>query len=528
MHTVTLRQQNWRRVGISIVGVAGCLFLLFFPIQLCARSNGFPTRVTGRVEQISSLPNPKRSPYPDCLVTARIRVEKVWSGSAELDSILIAMWGFRNRKYVSLGKYLPGDLVHLDIVPFADVPEVESIQRVDDITDLDLDMYWAVAVSNMSDSVTEPANPSAKRANKQRDKTRTTVVTAPSEHIKNRQQAAIQRELKQIQMLLDKHGGSWEAWHEHLQPVRDKLRSYDIVEQESWASLPLPFCRSDAFDLIPESQGGLLKVDAQVAMLIDLHERLAGQGIDLIVVPLPFREELALHKVLDDYPDEPAPVPYRMKVLHDLLDAGVEVINVLPKFFDRWNDYELFYYPGCNDHPADGALKLLATLIRERLERYQFKSLTNGVQPRLTRQRVAFEHTNESLFATQVLGEDGTMVSNRDKTSPVLLVGDSYTRYPFRSYFGSIVSADLASQLAYELGFPLYNYTVSAAAPILYQVLARAPKQLLAGRRVCLLVYSAYYPLVRTEDRGWNWEILDLDANRTTHTTYVLEPSKRK
>ena len=177
----------------------------------------------------------------------------------------------------------------------------------------------------------------------------------------------------------------------------------------------------------------------------------------------------------------------------------LKTILVRIRFFTRW-DYD--------HHPTDGGLQLAAQTISA--------AVTNNLNY-LPSKRILFETKKLQLsdtknlqvgdktqyFATQIF-QDGTVIDLWNP-SEVVVLGDSITRVPFASYYGSIEGASLPAQLSNILGARCSSFTVSGGGPSMPRLSHRHP-EVLNNAKVCVFVFAAYYAW---RDEPGMWDIVD-------------------
>ena len=94
--------------------------------------------------------------------------------------------------------------------------------------------------------------------------------------------------------------------------------------------------------------------------------------------------------------------------------------------------------------------------------------------------------------STQILHADGSLLE-QDEPAKILVIGDSYTRYPERTrHVGSVESANLAAQLTANTRINCRNFTVSSGCPIMAKLIHQH-SEILEGVEVCVFVVSPYH-----------------------------------
>src|SRR5688572_15929023 len=101
-----------------------------------------PTRVTAKIVAMSAIPDAKTSIYKDCLVLGKVRVIDGFEPLPQ--DVIVAFWGFQDRKPQEAAAYRAGDYLALELIPWQEAdPELRQIRQADDTEDFDLDVFWA-------------------------------------------------------------------------------------------------------------------------------------------------------------------------------------------------------------------------------------------------------------------------------------------------------------------------------------------------------------------------------------------------
>ena len=252
-------------------------------------------------------------------------------------------------------------------------------------------------------------------------------------------------------------------------------------------------------------------------MLKSLHHQLADRDIDLIVVPVPQKEQITAAMIHDASADSqgssPAIVdPFRESMFLQILDAGIEIIDLRPHLIAASDQHEHIYYDGGDNHPADGLIQESARVIAERLKRYQFTPEFSDCTTKSTRfgipsSRAGFpEHAyfSDAYVATQVFDSNGKRLPTNESSSPVLLLADSCARVP--NSFG-VSDANFISHLIHQSAVVPHTVVVGGGSPQALVHLADAPAQTLTGRKVCVFLFGEHYLYInRSDDQKLRWD----------------------
>lgn len=528
---------NQRRpdAGFSMRPLLGALLLAMCAIVLFSCSSRQPTRLTtfppqaprsgtslvlGRIVAVSSIPDPELSEYRDCVFTSKVHVLRSAGGDDSEQDMIVAMWAFRNRRLEPPASLEPGTDVLMTLQPFeAASEEIRTTQRADDNTEYDLAMYWALDVTPVSFDASLLSHHEEKQAKADSAGLAPEAGTAPEsesttpEREQSARAAAIKKDLESIAGALEANGGDWKSWHERLAPMRKDLarrgRENGGFLQKGKYYYGYLGALAKGADRIEKWPNHALQT------LVRLNTELRERGIDLVVVPIPRKEEINAEIFSDLVPPDGITMPYKLMFFDALLKADVEVVNLSPLFRREGRSYPFLFYD-CNDaHPADGAIELAARATARRLARYDFSSGAQSMRQAFTSRTIQFKMpstrkifpANSVYPATLVLGPGGAPVASSDFRSSVLVIGDSFIGVP--TAYG-VRSADFLAHLAKETGFVPTRFEVGGGAPQIMHHLARKGRTFLQGRRVCVLVFSIGYLFLNEVDTKSTWAEIDL------------------
>ncbi len=230
-------------------------------------------------------------------------------------------------------------------------------------------------------------------------------------------------------------------------------------------------------------------------------EELTARGIDFLVVPVPSR--------LQTQPDLlPGVAPRKdceggdlgtTRLLLALNEAGVEVLDLLPAFAAARRSagggeeahLYLDYNPHWNPRGVSVAAELIAQRIRE-LEWFEPGPHQEGRDFFLRAEHLPCscpqygpdpDRTVEVL-CDRVVDASGKLAHKRDRDSPILLIGDSYSAVYRKE------GADVASQLYARLGFELDCISLQqGGANSVWQALARRQDGL-RGKKMVIWMFA--------------------------------------
>lgn len=239
--------------------------------------------------------------------------------------------------------------------------------------------------------------------------------------------------------------------------------------------------------------------------IVDFHGQLKAMGIELILAPVPCKALVYADKL-------GGPAEGRMDTIHQefyqqLAAKGVKVLDLADAFAKEKAKGPLLYCK-TDTHWSPYACELTAKLIKQRLDspawlKAKPDAFTTAPETRTIIGDLTDGKGSEELPVRVVTGADGAALE--DKTSPVILLGDSHTLVFHAGQELHGTGAGLADQLAVELGIAVDVIGVrgSGATPARVNLLRRAKAEpaYLAGKKVVIWCFAARE---FTESTGWS------------------------
>jgi tetratricopeptide (TPR) repeat protein len=229
-----------------------------------------------------------------------------------------------------------------------------------------------------------------------------------------------------------------------------------------------------------------------VRVIIDFHEKLQQQGIDLIAVPVPAKIELCVQEDYDHPPANGSAVsPGRIEAMLELLEAGVEVVDVLPMLEEAEPDAEVPLYELHGHHLSGLGARLAGELVAERLDRYEFSDCDPLRFEEIRRTSTERVDRNVPMKAWQVLDSDSNPYEHVE-SAQVIVIGDSHAF----AYF----TASWASHIARTAGLAISDISESSGGGSAHSKLARRGLEDLQRRRVVIWIFTGAMVL---SERSW-------------------------
>jgi len=244
-------------------------------------------------------------------------------------------------------------------------------------------------------------------------------------------------------------------------------------------------------------------------VIVEFKDFLEELGVDFLVVPVPTKVEVFPDKLLSgkfDVQRLPVLNPYGRKLLLELTQAGVEVVDLLPAFLqaraERKPGDEPLYQPQ-DTHWTDRGLRLAAKIIADRIKKYPWYADLSSSAVDFSMEKVTFKlrgdlvsrlapkeqpkYQPDTRVGHRVKLPDGRLYDD-DLESPIVLLGDSFTavfqRTPCRN-------AGVSAHIAERIRYPLDLVMSYGGGPGVRKVLLRRGVDDLKKRRLVIWLFTA-------------------------------------
>ena len=268
---------------------------------------------------------------------------------------------------------------------------------------------------------------------------------------------------------------------------------YEVLESlgdpprfEAWPSSYLRYLAE-----APLSTSEFISRTAFVSSIDAISRWLASRGIDLIFVPVPKMTEVYPDQFIRETPADRIVAPPMRRAIHDLLDRGVEVVDLLPVFLEARKKTGPSLYQYCDPHWTWEGQRIALEEIVKRLRRYPVvRKAQSGPQLYRSlmerRDLTAISATLGALTAEQarrvkpLLTYDVELVLPlgnaplTSETSPVALAGDSYNN-------------GLEANLSHRLNLPIRDLHASGSSSP-FKDLLRDPESMKSIKVLIFLV----------------------------------------
>ncbi len=491
---------NTAAFGLSVSGWIDVSEIFFYPVE-DQRMKG-TTLLEGTVRAASPCPDPSKSDYPNCLYSVELEGKLILKGPPVPRRLLLLPPAFTDFKPAPTANLKPGDRIRVVILPFQEGTEKERSTQSSDTLDLfDLDrflvrklekikefqpqneiskIYFAEPkeyVSPYSRPVNPPVSPAAELARKKEMAEDLASLTVRLDRIKGRE--------KTINEAFSK------AWDIR----RKEFRTFD--GDFVWGRA------GEGFFALPGKHELLrsLSIASNLEAIRELDRYLRMQGIQFMVVVIPdFRDVAAraLNPGFAQYPDLPS-----AGIVKTLLENDIEALYVTDALLEQASRHPfLFAYPH-DPHPVQGAQKVIADLIADRLEKrfpgewtprcadsdFTFEEGASATRSVIPKDVDAGNLKAGSPIPCRIVKYKGIPYRENPPDSKVLILGNSFIQTPFPGF------KSLAALLAVRMRYLPQEFSVHAHGPA-YAVpleLFNHPDLYLKNKKVCVLsIYEAH------------------------------------
>ena len=281
-------------------------------------------------------------------------------------------------------------------------------------------------------------------------------------------------------------GGSWDLWLRRLEPVRaewKKVAAGTLKGHNGYVfnKNSLNYLVDTDLEAGPEGTRPLEALTAFDRRMKQLH-------VDFIYVPIPSIEEVYPENFIEAPPMDLTVQPAMRRLMLLLLERDVEVVDLLRPFLAAREGYTLGLKR--DDHWNNVQIELAASIVADRLRRYDFVQAAAGQAKRYTTKAVRTGGDRGVDAMRQVITPAGKLYDDVER-SPVLVVGDSNLQiyqYENENLTRTGEHAGFTAHLARQLGLPL---SLEASGGFRLAELNREP-ELFQNRRVVIFVGAAW------------------------------------
>ena len=506
------------------------------------------TVLEGTLKELSALPDPKRSDYPDCRFTALMEGDSIIDGARCPQKIQLVIDGFKDYKLLATAKLKPGDKVRCTVLPFEKLPdEKKTVQQADDLNLFELQSYYVLEVEKIpgfSENSTIPFSGKQEHISVFERK-----INPPlSENEKSAQRRAIEESLARIDKMLDPY--SDEA------ALRKLNRRFAEVWEMEKSKDPVGFNRinvnnrkyvwrniDDSFWVLPENYVFATRYRAldqdKLDALSAFQDFLNANGCQLLIGIVPDLFAISARVINREFRD--IPDFGSAWLAQQLLKNNLEAVYISEGLLKGYNRYPFaFFYPN-DPHPSDTTQDVMTDIFADLLNRYDFpktldkKLFSTDASPHIywNDKRYIFPQ-NCDIGATNMAGTphlcrrvlyDGKDVLSNPQ-SPVLVVGNSFIQTPMKSQdsFPALLASKVHTGISY--------YRIAGFGPlttIVNQVFSH-PEKFLNGKRLVIMIMGVdhFYAATHVNNIMIMDRQMQLLSGKTPAGTVVIRGNKRE
>ena len=272
-------------------------------------------------------------------------------------------------------------------------------------------------------------------------------------------------------------------------------------EQNAWESGGMLWFRRNANYLLADKISGQDSLHNPLPRLLELKKYLDSENIQLLVVPIPVKEEIYADKLVPGTPADRCVNVNGREFIREMLAAGIDVLDLYPALMAaRAGDEPPHYsYQRYDTHWALPGMLAALEQLAARVTQYSWYA-SSGAQPgSLQMQETSTVREGDLVahlpdaekpkFAADTLAAmkvfKGSEPYKGGKNAPILLMGDSFT-----GVFESVdqKSGGPGSLLAYATGLDVQVVTSWGGGPGVYHRMMKMKKDMQSKRLVIYMM----------------------------------------
>ncbi len=423
----------------------------------------------GTIAEVSNLPDPKKSDYPNCRFIVRLVGHAILKGISSPKEVALVVEGFKDYKILPESNLKLGDKVSVVMMPFEDLPEEKkSTQVADDLNLFTLEQYYCINITKLTDFKIKDE---LSESNSHFTDNKIEHISVFSRHVNppisneyvKAQKDAIASDLAKINAMLEPYTNEKKkelntafnlAWEKEKAKDKD---GYNRVKQNNttyvWRNINNSFwCLPEkyTFTYIPYSVLTQKKLDA----LLALQHFLEANGCQFILSLVPHYHDIAARVINKDFSNIPA---FRTAmVAKQLLEAGIETTYVSGELIKNYNRFPWsFFYPH-DAHPSYNTQDVISDLLTEKLTRYHIEKtldeekFATEFRSHIFTDREGYAYPNNcdigenqpnTYYKCPFFTWDKQSVVNHAKmNSQILILGNSFIQRPYNYALSSLIA----------------------------------------------------------------------------------------
>lgn len=272
-------------------------------------------------------------------------------------------------------------------------------------------------------------------------------------------------------------------------------------EQNAWASGDMLWFRRNANYLLADQITGQDSLHNPLPRLLELKKYLDSLNVQLLVVPIPVKEEIYADRLVEGTPADLCVNPAGREFTREMLSAGIDVLDVYPALMaaKAGDEPPHYSYQRYDTHWSLPGMLAAMELLATRVTQYSWYA-ESGAQPGMLNMRETrtlregdlvaqmpdaekSKYPADTLPAMQIF--KGSEPYKGGKNSPILLMGDSFT-----GVFESVdqKSGGPGSLLAFATGLDVQVLTSWGGGPGIYHRMMKMKKDMQSKRLVIYMM----------------------------------------
>lgn len=454
---------------------------IFLPCgDLSAADAAKTLRLAGTVRQVSTIPEARKSNYPDCYYTILL---ELGATDAKQEVVLLVKC-FEDKKDILTNRFQKGDAIAAECVAFDDAPEkMRQTQQSDQIERYDLNMFFATGIAKAS-SPGDLNNPVIARKADEKF-----IAPLPiDEKIKREIAENIKAESSSVSARLRSREAGKSIRIDYSGTARERLSRFAQSKNPNdllyWENDKIVRLDPNFIALDPGECN-----DRAVDVITSFDRELKKRNIRFIFVSTPRPWEPILPLAATNITPQMSFDATRLKTVAALLENGVEVIELGHYLYERPFDAPYFFDILANDdHPMDTIVGFLADLLKERLKSYDFDRYEYpaacfvGSEKEYLRKN-KYPEGNGKFTGVPMVHEYAFRAPDQTPPvkSPVFIIGDSFSQTPWQT-------GGIRSCLGAKTRLVIDGYQVQSGSTRLMRVLSARNYAPLSEKQVVIMV----------------------------------------
>lgn len=452
--------------------------------------------VSGTIEEISSPPAPGSTAYLNSIIAIHLKDVKIDGKSAEPQELILFTFGLRDNKLQEAASWWRGKKLEIEAVAWEMVEKKYGrIQRVelDNPDTIALDIFWVLGKGEVDKGEFQTGNESLDHAEVNEQEIKQVTKEKPVENELSDSERQVTDVSALLKLIVEGLSNSEKMVHQGED-------GWLFFSQEMVHLLKGKFWGKDS-----EATGVASNIKARdpLPAILDFNNQLQAAGIELIMAVVPAKAAVYPDKIAPDLAgsrkESSGKLLQEYRKFISLMEAeGVKCLDLSAIFLGMRETGQRPYLKE-DSHWSPQAIEAVAQALASEITKLPFaagvekKSFNKVVEKiKITGDLRSFlddRAGTEEVEISRIL--EGQSPVTPDRSSPVLIIGDSHTLVFSDGGKLHATSAGLAEQLSYHLGFAvdLVGIRGSGATPA-RAALARRRDDL-KGKKVVIWCFTA-------------------------------------